>query len=136
MKRAMSVEERQEARLSKIEKQGEQFYEKYRPQMDLLDKSTLARVKQGKGGIQPHDYWALGKQLEQFEEQLAINEEQGNVNCLVKFRISRLTLLPLSLVLLSSRLLLRFNRLTKSVELFTLKRFVTLLPKALKLLVK
>jgi len=81
-KRELSAEERQQARLSKIEKQGEQYYEKYRSQMDLLDKSTLAKVKSNKGGIQPHDYWALGKQLEQFEEQLAINEEQGNVNLL------------------------------------------------------
>lgn len=69
--------------LKKITTLAEQYYERYRPQMDLLQKSTLYKVRKGQGF--EFDVFALGKQLEQFEDHLTyITEEQGNVNLLGK----------------------------------------------------
>lgn len=70
------------SKLGALQKQAEQMYDKYRKHMDILDKSVLAKVK--KGGIDTSDYYALGKQLEQFEIYKALCEEQGNVNLLGK----------------------------------------------------
>lgn len=71
------------SRLAKLEKFAGQYYDRYRDQMDLLEKSMLCKVK---GSITPYDVYALGRQLEQFEDQQAwlkgMNEEQGNVNLL------------------------------------------------------
>ena len=68
--------------LLKIKKVAEQYHERYRAQMDLLEnKSVLAKVK---GSIDYYDVFALGKQLEQFEFYKALCEEQGNVNLLGK----------------------------------------------------
>lgn len=64
----------------KIEKQAEKFYENYRDQMDLLDRSVLSKVR----AITPYDYYALGKQLESFEIYKALCEEEGNLNQLGK----------------------------------------------------
>jgi len=82
-KREMSAEERQESRLNKMEKFAERYHDQYRDQMDLLEKSVLAKVNANKGGISPYHVYALGKQLEQFEDHLQwLTEEQGNVNLL------------------------------------------------------
>lgn len=68
--------------LIKIKKIAEQYHERYRKQMDLLEsKSILAKVK---GSIDYYDVYALGKQLESFEYYKAMCEEQGNVNLLGK----------------------------------------------------
>jgi hypothetical protein len=81
-KRVVSMEERQQTTMNKMQKSAELYYDKYRDQMDLLEHSILAQVKKNKGGIQAYDIYALGKQLEQFEDHMAFNEEQGNVNLL------------------------------------------------------
>lgn len=70
----------EEVRMAKLERFAGDYYDKYRDQMDLLEKSMLCKVK---GSITPYDVYALGKQLEQFESQSAwLSEEQGNVNLL------------------------------------------------------
>ena len=65
----------------KIEQEAERLYERYRDQMDLFEKSLVAKVK---GGIQPYDVYALGRQLEAFDIYKAICEEDGNLNQLGK----------------------------------------------------
>ena len=70
----------EEARMDKLEKFAGQYHEKYRDQMDLLEKSPLLKCRRDKS-LTAYDVWALGKQLEQFENQQEwLNEEQGNVN--------------------------------------------------------
>lgn len=71
-----------EMKLAKLKKIAEEYHGRYRDHMDLLEKSTLAKVK--KGGIDSYDVYALGKQLESFELYKALCEEQGNVNLLGK----------------------------------------------------
>lgn len=53
------------------------YHDKYRDQVDLLEKSVLAKVK---GGIDAMDVYSLGKQLQAFETYRKICEEEGNVN--------------------------------------------------------
>ena len=65
----------------KIEQEAEQLYERYRDQMDLYEKSIVAKIK---GGLHPYDVYALGKQLEAFDIYRAICEEDGNLNQLGK----------------------------------------------------
>lgn len=63
----------------KIASLAEGYYEKYRSQMDLLNKSVLAKVNRG---ITEFDVFALGKQLESFDAYRALCEENGNTNLL------------------------------------------------------
>ena len=63
-----------------IKMQAEIFHKNYRNQMDLLEKSMLAKVRP----ITSYDVWALGKQLENFDYHAKFCEEQGNVNLLGK----------------------------------------------------
>jgi len=74
-------EEAAKNRANTINKVAEQLYDKYRKQMDLLEKSTLCKVR---GSLQPMDVYGLGKQLEQWDDYFAMCEEQGNVNLLGK----------------------------------------------------
>lgn len=67
----------QEMKEKGMAKQAEMMYEKYRKQMDLLEKSVLAKVK---GGLTSSDVYALGKQLEAFDAYVALCEEEGNTN--------------------------------------------------------
>jgi hypothetical protein len=60
---------------------AEVYYEKYGPQMELLEGSLLAKAR----GIESHDVYAVGKMLEQFDEYVqVVNEEDGNANLLGK----------------------------------------------------
>jgi hypothetical protein len=49
--------------------------------MDLLDQSLLSKAK---GGLEPYDVYALGKQLESFDSYLLLCEEDGNLGQLGK----------------------------------------------------
>lgn len=70
----------EDTRMDKVKKFAEQYYDQYRDQMDLLEKSMLCKIKKT---LTPYDVYALGKQLEQFEDhQRWLTEEQGNVNLL------------------------------------------------------
>lgn len=66
---------------NRISKMAEGYYDRYRPYMDALSKSTLCKVR---GTLTPSDVYALGSQLNQFEQYLAVCEEEGNVNQLGK----------------------------------------------------
>ena len=50
---------------NKMKKDAEKLYEKYRPQMEALEKSTLSKVRGGK--LEVGGYYSLGKQLEQYD---------------------------------------------------------------------
>ena len=65
----------------KIKADAEVLYERYRDQMDLLKGSLLGKVK---GGIEPYDVYALGKQLEAFDTYIAMCEDDGNLGQLGK----------------------------------------------------
>jgi len=67
---------------NKMKKMAERYYEKYRDQMDALDHSILAKARGGSPSSQ--DYYALGAQLEQYDEYQAICEEEGNIGQLGK----------------------------------------------------
>lgn len=67
----------QELRESLINKDAERYYDKYRKQMDILEKSILCKMK---GGLQPQDVFAVGKQLEAWDTYVAVCEEDGNLN--------------------------------------------------------
>lgn len=67
----------QELLESKIEKEAERLYDKWRKQMDILEKSVLCKHR---GGLQAHDVFALGKQLEAYQAYQEMCEEDGNVN--------------------------------------------------------
>ena len=71
----------QELRESRIKKDAEKLYDKYREQMDMYENSLFAKAK---GGIDHYDAWSLGVQLEQFQDLLDICEEDGNTNQLGK----------------------------------------------------
>jgi len=62
---------------NKIKNLAESYYDKYRDQVDLLEKSANAKIK---GGLDLMDVYALGKQLQAFECYKSICEEEGNVN--------------------------------------------------------
>lgn len=59
-----------------IERKAESYSKRYRSQMNLLDKSLLAKCR----GISHHDIYALGSQLEAFDEYKSFCEENGNLN--------------------------------------------------------
>jgi len=65
-----------------FERKADKYYDKYRDQMDDLNKSVLAQVRGG--SINSGDVYALGAQLEQWENYKAMCEEEGNVNLLGK----------------------------------------------------
>lgn len=56
------------------EKRAEQYFRRYRAQMEALEKSPLAKVR----SILPSDYTALGQQLDQFANYKAYMNESGN----------------------------------------------------------
>jgi len=60
------------------------LHETYRDQMDALEKSPLRKARGGK--LDQMDYYALGKQLEQFENTMKVIRESsgGSVNSLGK----------------------------------------------------
>lgn len=74
MKPQRSIQEMQEA---KIEHEATRLYDKFRPQMDVLEKSILCKMR---GGLQAQDVFALGKQLEAFDAYREMCEEDGNLN--------------------------------------------------------
>lgn len=64
-----------------IEKEASRYYKEYPEQMEVLESdSVLGKTR----SIQPFDYYALGKQLEQFDVYKEMCEEAGNVNLLGK----------------------------------------------------
>ena len=71
------VRSQQELLETKIEKEAERLYDKWRKQMDILEKSVLCKHR---GGLQAHDVFALGKQLEAYQAYQEMCEEDGNVN--------------------------------------------------------
>ncbi len=71
------VRSQQELLETKIEKEAERLYDKWRKQMDVLEKSVLCKHR---GGLQAHDVFALGKQLEAYQAYQEMCEEDGNVN--------------------------------------------------------
>jgi hypothetical protein len=73
----MSNQDQQDLREGKVKKQGEKLWEKWREQMDMLEKSLVAKAK---GGIDYYDAYALGCQLDQFEDYLNVCEDNGNTN--------------------------------------------------------
>jgi len=75
------LDERLKLMDQKIKADAEVLYEKYRGQMDLLKGSLLAKAK---GGIEPYDVYALGKQLESFDSYLMLCEDDGNLGQLGK----------------------------------------------------
>lgn len=68
---------------AKMEAETPVLYEAFRDQMDILDESVLAQVRPGK---RPgtYDYWALGKQLHQWEKYIKYCEANGSMNVLGK----------------------------------------------------
>jgi hypothetical protein len=75
-------ERMEEQRNRSFERKADQYYDKYREHMDQLSGSLLAEVRGGT--ITAADVYALGCQLEQWENYHAICEEEGNVNLLGK----------------------------------------------------
>ena len=75
------LDERLQLMDHRIKADAEALYEKYRDQMDLLDQSLLSKAK---GGLEPYDVYALGKQLESFDSYLVLCEEDGNLGQLGK----------------------------------------------------
>jgi len=71
----MSKERLVEAKTAKAKDQALIYYDRYRDQIDLLEHSTLAKIK---GKVDIYDVYALGKQLEQYDTMTAICEEVGN----------------------------------------------------------
>lgn len=57
-----------------IEREANRLFETYRPQIDLLDHSLLAKVRP----ITSYDVYALGKQLESFDLYRELCEADGN----------------------------------------------------------
>lgn len=62
--------------LAQIENKAEKFYEQYKPQMDLLSKSPLIRIKESMSAF---DVYALGAQLKAFDEYRQMVEADGSV---------------------------------------------------------
>lgn len=59
----------------KIEQDADRYSKIYRPQLDLLESSPLSKTR----SITAFDYYALGKQLEQFDDYKRMCEEDGSV---------------------------------------------------------
>jgi len=66
-----------EKQKQRMEDKAEMYYKKYKQQMSALDESILAKAK---GGLDYCDYYALGMQLEQWDDYKAICEAEGNLN--------------------------------------------------------
>lgn len=60
----------------KIQAKGERHWKKYREQLEQLESSPLAKVRP----ISSFDHYALGEQLETFEEMVAFNEAAGSIS--------------------------------------------------------
>ena len=68
-------------KLRRIDKESEKLYEEFRDQMDLLEKSPLAKVR---GGLTSMDVFTLGRQLRAFDEYKSMCEDEGSMNQLGK----------------------------------------------------
>ena len=79
------MSEKNEILENKMKKEAEKLYEKYRPQMEALEHSLLAKVRGGTLHI--GDYYGLGKQLEQYDNYQEVCEEEGNMNLLGKIPV-------------------------------------------------
>lgn len=75
MKTAALNEEAMQMREHLMSRESELLYDEYRPYMDLLEQTNLAKVR----SLQAYDYWALGKQLEQFRFMKKVLEDNGNI---------------------------------------------------------
>jgi hypothetical protein len=62
--------------ITSMKSQAEKFYEEYRPQMELFSKSPLMRTKKT---MSEFDVYALGKQLESFDQYVSFCEADGSV---------------------------------------------------------
>lgn len=60
---------------NKSAREADQYFKKYRSQMEALEKSPLAKTKQ----IGQYDHYALGKQLAAFESYKEMCEEDGSI---------------------------------------------------------
>lgn len=70
-------EDMQEKKITdKIEAKGERHWKTYREQLEQLESSPLAKVRP----INSFDHYALGEQLEVFEEMVAFNEAAGSIS--------------------------------------------------------
>lgn len=66
----------QEKIISKMEQDAERYFNQYEEHMEVLEsKSMLSKLRQ----VEYYDFWALGKQLEAFEEWRDMCEESGNL---------------------------------------------------------
>jgi hypothetical protein len=81
----MANEEKSALLENKLKKEAEAYFDKYRPQMEALEHSLLAKVRGGRPSIS--DYYALGKQLEQYDMYQSVCEEEGSVNLLGKIPV-------------------------------------------------
>jgi len=70
----------EDSKLQAIDKMAEQYYERYRNNMDALEQSLNCSIK--KDGLDANDVFALGSQLEKFENFVEMCEEVGNTNLL------------------------------------------------------
>jgi hypothetical protein len=69
-----------EALMAMQERKAEAFFKKYKKHMQIMEKSILAKVRT----LTPNDYYALGTQLNEFENYSKFVESAGNVNSLGK----------------------------------------------------
>jgi hypothetical protein len=74
----MDIDKVMKDRQNGRERMAEHYWKRYKPYMQSLEKSPLARVR----SLNEMDYFNLGKQLEQFETYVKINEENGSVTAL------------------------------------------------------
>ncbi len=63
-----------------VDKKADNFFKKYRDQMESMEKSPLAAVRTPSS----YDYYALGTQLDAWENYVEMCEEDGTVNALGK----------------------------------------------------
>lgn len=76
----MSDEMREGQLKNKAEQKAEVFFKKYRKQMQAMEHSPLSRART----LTAYDYYALGSQLDAWENYVAICEDDGTVNALGK----------------------------------------------------
>jgi len=62
----------------KIEESIDRYFKAYKPQMEALEGSPLAKHRGGSPGVQ--DYYALGKQLDQYEIYMALMRHRGMIS--------------------------------------------------------
>lgn len=65
----------------RLEDKAEDYFKRYKSHMDSLSESILAKVH---NGLNAGDVWALGRQLEQWEQYVAFCEDAGSTNLLGK----------------------------------------------------